>query len=63
MAFETACFSFGDNLDTSAFTFKVFNTETIIANIYLALFCAKHCCECFVFNSLNPHNLSMRWVH
>lgn len=60
MALETACFSFGDNLDTSAFTFKVFNTDTILANIYLALFCARNCCECFVFNSLNPHHLFMR---
>ena len=38
MAFETACFSFGDNLDTSAFTFKIFNTETIIANILFSTF-------------------------
>lgn len=63
MASETAYFSFGDNLDMSAFTFRIFDTETILANIYLAFPCARHCSECFVFNSLNLHNHCMRRTH
>lgn len=40
----------------SAFAFKIFDTQAIIANIYLVFLCASHCSERFAFNLLHPHS-------
>lgn len=40
----------------SAFAFKIFDTQAIIANIYLVFLCARHCSERFAFNLLHPHS-------